>query len=299
MATIDGQYRVVQVEGQGYGYMTPAAWDNMPKWARSRVNVLKRCHTEKEAQAAQRDLPQEWNDMAIINRPVQLTQMLALEEDPQIDSTVAALGIAEDGTPLYVRLPSPRVGNILVVGGAGCGKSTLLHSIVLSLAALNNAGRLAFVFVGDGLRHLDALPHPMCMVNLWDASSAFAGLVAQVKQYAPLKPRMVVVVDELPAGGMSALVELASYRSKGMHVVIATHNIGTATELIASRFFPVCLAGRGAGGLVIPGYNVAKIAGLQEPGQFVAFAEGAVIPFWAAQSRPRDVQMVEFRRGLS
>ena len=290
MATIDGQYRVVQVEGQGYGYIDPTAWASMPRWARRKIHVLKRCRTEKEAQEAQRDLPRDWGGgMALFDHPLRLTKLLAAEDEPQINETMAALGLADDGAPLYARLPSPNVGNILVVGGPGCGKSTLLHSIVLSLAVWNASKRLAFVLVGDRLQHLDTLPHSTLTINPWDASSAFDGLLAQVKQYAPLEPHMVLVVDE-PACGIDALIELASYRGKGMHAIVATRSIETATELIASRYFPACVAGRGVGGLQIPGYNMAKIAGLQEPGQFVAFAEGAAFPFWAAQSGPRDVQ---------
>jgi S-DNA-T family DNA segregation ATPase FtsK/SpoIIIE len=71
--------------------------------------------------------------------------------DERIPPVTAVLGLAEDGAPLLIRLPSPDVAHILVSGTTGSGKTMLLQSMILSLAMANPA---------DGHRHLDSLPGP-------------------------------------------------------------------------------------------------------------------------------------------
>jgi len=56
---------------------------------------------------------------------------------PPIPPIAAILGLAEDGAPLLIRLPSPDVAHILVAGTTGSGKTVLLQAMILSLAMAN------------------------------------------------------------------------------------------------------------------------------------------------------------------
>ncbi len=67
--------------------------------------------------------------------PVRLLPLLqGLHNVPPV---TAVLGIADDGVPLLIRLPSPDVAHILVAGTTGSGKTALLRAIILSLAYFN------------------------------------------------------------------------------------------------------------------------------------------------------------------
>ena len=75
-------------------------------------------------------------------QPVRLLPLLReLDRDSPIPPITATLGIAEDGTPLLIRVPSPDVAHILVAGTTGSGKTMLLKSMLLSLALSNPAPR--------------------------------------------------------------------------------------------------------------------------------------------------------------
>lgn len=50
-----------------------------------------------------------------------------------VPPATALLGIAADGAPLLLRLPSLEVRHVLVTGPEGCGKSALLRTMALSL----------------------------------------------------------------------------------------------------------------------------------------------------------------------
>ena len=68
-------------------------------------------------------------------QPVRLLPLLqGLHNVPPV---TAVLGIADDGVPLLIRLPSPDVAHILVAGTTGSGKTALLRAMVLSLAYFN------------------------------------------------------------------------------------------------------------------------------------------------------------------
>lgn len=62
-----------------------------------------------------------------------------LQSEETIPPATAVLGLAEDGSPLLIRLPSPDVAHILVAGTTGSGKTVLLQTMVLSLALANPA----------------------------------------------------------------------------------------------------------------------------------------------------------------
>lgn len=53
-------HRVVYIQGQGYGYITPEDWAGYSVRRKSRVHVLAIFDTEPEAQKAFSALPQEW-----------------------------------------------------------------------------------------------------------------------------------------------------------------------------------------------------------------------------------------------
>jgi S-DNA-T family DNA segregation ATPase FtsK/SpoIIIE len=72
-------------------------------------------------------------------QPVRLMPLLhGLRNVPPV---TAVLGIADDGVPILIRLPSPDVAHILVAGTTGSGKTALLRAMVISLAYFNGAGR--------------------------------------------------------------------------------------------------------------------------------------------------------------
>ncbi|MEE8391106.1 MAG: DNA translocase FtsK [Anaerolineae bacterium] len=59
------------------------------------------------------------------------------EKGSNIPPITAILGLAEDGAPLLIRLPSPDVAHILIAGTTGSGKTVLLQTVILSLAMTN------------------------------------------------------------------------------------------------------------------------------------------------------------------
>lgn len=54
-----------------------------------------------------------------------------------IPPLTACLGLAEDGRPLLLRLPSPEVAHVLVAGATGSGKTDLIRAMLISLAIHN------------------------------------------------------------------------------------------------------------------------------------------------------------------
>jgi len=59
------------------------------------------------------------------------------DRSPTLPPATAILGLAEDGAPLLIRLPSPDVAHVLVAGTTGSGKTVLLQAMILSLALTN------------------------------------------------------------------------------------------------------------------------------------------------------------------
>jgi S-DNA-T family DNA segregation ATPase FtsK/SpoIIIE len=194
----------------------------------------------------------------------------------------AVLGLAEDGAPLLIRLPSPDVAHILIAGTTGSGKTVLLRTIILSLAMTNpvlsscSPGResgLLFVLIdpkGTAFRPLEGLPHLARPViqEIDEAAEALASLVRLMERQggggavaADLRrdldpafgPSVVVVIDELAdlliVGGravQTALTRLTQRgREAGIHVVGATQKPTSAVlgPLVKANF-PVRLVGR-------------------------------------------------------
>jgi len=57
---MNGVYRIVFVQGRGFGWFTPGDWAEIPHWERGRVHVLATVETEEEAKRMFAALPQTW-----------------------------------------------------------------------------------------------------------------------------------------------------------------------------------------------------------------------------------------------
>src|SRR5512144_58430 len=64
----------------------------------------------------------------------------------------ACLGVADDGRPLLLRLPSPDVAHVLVAGGTGSGKTEMLRTLLVSLALTNRQSRLQLALIDPKAR---------------------------------------------------------------------------------------------------------------------------------------------------
>ena len=80
-------------------------------------------------------------------QPVRLMSMLA--RLPHIPFGTAVLGLADDGAPLLLRLPSPDVAHGLVAGTTGSGKTALVQAMVASLALTHRRSQLQFVVIDE------------------------------------------------------------------------------------------------------------------------------------------------------
>ncbi len=217
-------------------------------------------------------------------QPVRLLPLYRqLDEDGvRIPTTTAVLGLAEDGSPLLIRLPSPDVAHILVAGTTGSGKTVLLQSMILSLALSNPppsqggaGGGLSLVLIdpkGHAFAPFEGLPHLARPViqDVSEATEALHSLVRLMERRGaeqgrpcgspvlghsaatPL-PRVVVVIDELAdllmTGGEAIQYSLTRLtqrgREAGIHIVAATQK-PTAAVLgsLVKANFPVRLVGR-------------------------------------------------------
>jgi S-DNA-T family DNA segregation ATPase FtsK/SpoIIIE len=133
----------------------------------------------------------------------QVTHPLARPSYPPI---AAILGLAEDGAPLLIRLPSPGVEHILVAGDEGAGKTTLLQTIVLSLALANSPGLLAFVFLGDGLPGTAQVVRRMGFSAYRIERMGMAVIRAGIGTSGK---RVVVVADDVVGDSSTAVARLA------------------------------------------------------------------------------------------
>ncbi len=70
-------------------------------------------------------------------QPVRLLPLYRQLDLDDIPPVTATLGLADDGAPLLIRLPSPDVAHVLVAGTTGSGKTMLLQTAILSLAMAN------------------------------------------------------------------------------------------------------------------------------------------------------------------
>ncbi|MBN1956236.1 MAG: DNA translocase FtsK [Anaerolineae bacterium] len=244
-------------------------------------------------------------------QPVRLLPLMeGLRDVPPV---TAVLGLAEDGAPLLIRLPSPDVAHILVAGTTGSGKTALLRTMVVSLALRHprRAEMLLVLIDPKGRAFADMAPLPQLsrpvVVRVEEAVETLASLVRLMERrdrMADNAPPVVVGIDELTdlmmVGGARAERELTRLlqrgREAGIHVVAATQKPTAAVigSLVKANF-PVRLVGKvtsAEDARVASGWRGSGAERLLGRGDFVAVAEGQLLRFQAAYVDPAEVAQV-------
>ncbi len=246
-------------------------------------------------------------------QPVKMTTLFGRIPADRIPAGTALLGLADDGAPLLIRLPSPEVAHVLVAGTTGSGKTALLQSMIATLALWNHRKQLQFVLIdpkGRAFEPLKSLPHLLNKEIVTQPDRAVAalqnliGVMEQRDQSHAVEPRVVVVIDELAdlvqTGGQTVLDHLGRLvqrgREAGIHVVAATQKPSSAIiGSVVKANFPVRLVGRvvssddarvAAG---IGGTSAEKLTG---SGDFIAVTGPGVIRFQAAFVSANELQNV-------
>ncbi|MBL7063271.1 MAG: DNA translocase FtsK [Anaerolineae bacterium] len=196
-----------------------------------------------------------------------------------IPPVTAILGLAEDGAPLLVRLPSPDVAHVLVAGTTGSGKTVLLQTMILSLAMTNPHQNLALVLIDpkghafglfEGLSHLarpvireveeatEALQSLVRLMERQGLSTSRFGEGGSQRRGQPhpspsrfgrclsggLGPSVVVVIDELAdllmVGGKAAQRALTRLTQRGREAGI--HVVAATQKPTAAVLGPLVKA---------------------------------------------------------
>lgn len=236
-------------------------------------------------------------------QPVRLlplyNQLVDQSADRPIPPIAAVLGLAEDGAPLLIRLPSPDVAHVLVSGTTGSGKTVLLQTMITSMAMSNSPDDLSILLV-DPKRHafscFSGLPHLARPVisEIEDVDELLHSVVRLMERRSTFdagSPAVVVFIDELAdllmMGGKSVMHSLTRLtqrgREAGIHIVAATQKPAAAVlgPLIKANF-PVRLVGRVTSvedARTATGWSGTGAERLAGRGDFLAVAEGRVIRF--------------------
>lgn len=225
-----------------------------------------------------------------------------LRKLPELPPFSSVVGIDQEGVPLVVRLDSPDVSHLLIVGRTGSGKTALLRTVIASLVRLNPPHKLQMVVIDPkgrsfrnfrGLRHL-ATPPLSQAEEIQEALEKIVYKMENREREGTNIPRIVVAIDELAEitryggkGVMRAIERLTQRgRSAGIHVIAATQK--PTTEVLGSLAkanFPV----RMVGAVVSPeeakiatgiaGSGAEKLGGR---GDFLLVNNGSLLRFQAA-----------------
>jgi S-DNA-T family DNA segregation ATPase FtsK/SpoIIIE len=243
-------------------------------------------------------------------QPVRLLSLYRQLEVEEIPGLTAILGLAEDGGPLLIRLPSPDVAHVLVSGTTGSGKTVLLQAMILSLGMLNRPEELGVVLMdpkGSAFRVFEGLPQLSRGVirEAGEAEEALGSLVKLMEKRGEVGrmrgPRVVVVIDELAdllmTGGKELRERLTRLlqrgRGAGIHVVAATQKpAASVLGPLVKANFPVRLVGRvtsATDARVASGWSGTGAERLEGRGDFLAVAEGRVTRFQTAYVTEREI----------
>jgi len=254
-------------------------------------------------------------------QPVNLMRLCSRLPSNRIPLGAAVLGLADDGAPLLVRLPSPDVAHLLVAGTTGSGKTALVQTMIISLALLHHRRQLQFVLIdpkGRAFESLADLPHLLRPIitqpdQAVDALTDIVKLMETRDQQRVSEPHIVVVIDELAdlvqSGGPAILENLSRLvqrgREAGIHVIGATQKpSSTVIGSIVKANFPVRLVGRvtsAEDARVAAGIGATGAEKLTGRGDFIAITGPGTIRFQAAYIAPDVMATItqQLKRGIA
>ena len=226
---------------------------------------------------------------------------------PDLPPHTACLGLADDGRPLLLRLPSPDVTHVLVAGATGSGKTELMRTIAISLALMNRQRHLQFALIDTKARGFSPLAHLPHLVTP-PAFDVKAGteLLEWLNEEMDRRdaqgvhlPRIVIMVDEvvdlLMVGGKpveTALIRLAQRgREAGLHLVLGAQKPSAGVLGAVKANLPVRLVGRVSSAddaLVASGVSASGAEKLSGSGDFIAVAGGQITRFQTAYLTAHD-----------
>jgi len=262
------------------------------------------CHIYRQEGAIQIDIPRE--DGA----PVRLLPLCA--RLPTVPPCSPVLGLAAEGFPLLLSLPSPEVSHVLVSGMTGSGKTVLARAMITSLVLRNHQRNLQLVLVDlkrRGFGVFRQLPHLLVPV-VEDADAALAvfrrlqGEMERRDAERIAQPRITIFIDELAelmmAGGSEVGTILTRLmqrgREAGLHVVACTQKpLAQVIGSLVKANFPVRGVGKVAsaedarGATGISGSGAETLAG---KGDFVVIAGGRQIRVQAALVTEPEIREV-------
>jgi S-DNA-T family DNA segregation ATPase FtsK/SpoIIIE len=222
----------------------------------------------------------------------------------------AVLGLADDGAPLLIRLPSPEVAHVLIAGTTGSGKTALMQTVIMSLALLHQRRQMQFVLIdpkGRAFEAMEGLPHLLRPIvtqpdQAVQVLNDLVNLMEQRDRSRVTDPRVIVAIDELAdlvqTGGSAILENLRRLvqrgREAGIHVVGATQKPSSAVigPLVKANF-PVRLVGRvvsAEDARVAAGVGGTGAEKLTGRGDFVAIYGPGLIRFQAAYVAASEIQ---------
>jgi len=230
-------------------------------------------------------------------RPCSLVRLQA--SLPALAPLTALLGSDDDGGPLLLRLASPEIGHILVVGLEGAGRTALLQALVTSLALASNPDDLRLVLADTAGQvqkwaPFASLPHMVGPV-LGDGEAAekrLAWLVEEAAWRAEARVRTPAVLvaldhgDALIEGRPAAaglLTQLLQAHPVGIHVLAAVNAAaaGRPARGGLADHFPCRILG--------PGREAPELNG---PDEWLLVVAGEHLRFTAARVEPAEIEVM-------
>jgi len=171
------------------------------------------------------------------------------------------IGLAEDGTPLLVRLPSEDVKNVLISGEAGAGKTNLLRCLVMSLALSESPAALRMLIIApreewgwsDSVPHLMTAPVDVHACKVERSVRAVARLVIEreMKPQPDAFVTLLFIVDGLEdvfeqSGNLAPIFSYITTHGPavGVHVVATVERKPPCVGLFSAWGFLVRILGK-------------------------------------------------------